>query len=48
MGLITAGKLHTTFGLIPLYGHDVWLHVVLAAVGAYFGFVHRDEEVVAR
>jgi hypothetical protein len=36
MGLIPV--LQTTFGLIPLYGHDVWLHVVLAAVAAYFGF----------
>ena len=36
MGLIPV--LNTTFGLIPLYGHDVWLHVVLAAVAAYFGF----------
>jgi hypothetical protein len=36
MGLIPV--LNTTFGLIPLYGHDVWLHIVLAAVAAYFGF----------
>lgn len=36
MGLIPV--LNTTFGLIPLYGHDIWLHVVLAAVAAYFGF----------
>jgi len=36
MGLIPG--LDTTFGLIPLYGHDVWLHAVLAAVAAYFGF----------
>ena len=36
MGLIPV--LNTTFGLIPLYGHDIWLHVVLAAIAAYFGF----------
>ena len=36
MGLIPV--LDTTFGLIPLYGHDVWLHIVLAAVAAFFGF----------
>ena len=36
MGLIPV--LNTTFGLIPLYGHDVWLHIMLAAVAAYFGF----------
>ena len=41
-GLIPAAKLWTTFGLIPLYGNDVWLHIVLAAVAAYFGFMHRD------
>ncbi|HEX9931965.1 MAG TPA: DUF4383 domain-containing protein [Allosphingosinicella sp.] len=40
MGLIDATD--TSFGLAPLYGHDVWLHVLLAAVAAYFGFVHRD------
>jgi hypothetical protein len=36
MGLIPV--LSTTFGLIPLYGHDVWLHAVLAIVAAFFGF----------
>lgn len=41
MGLIPALNLHTTFGLVPLYGHDIWLHALLAAVAAYFGFVHR-------
>jgi len=35
--------LRTTFGLVPLYGHDVWLHAVLAAVAAYFGFVARAD-----
>lgn len=37
MGLIPG--LNTTFGLIPLYSHDVWLHLLLAAIAAYFGFV---------
>ena len=45
MGLISAARLYTTFGLVPLYGHDVWLHALLAAVGAYFGFMHRDTAV---
>jgi hypothetical protein len=36
--------LRTTFGLIPLFSHDVWLHVVLAAGAAYFGFFHRDAD----
>ena len=41
-GLIPAAKLWTTFGLIPLYGNDVWLHIGLAAVAGYFGFVRRE------
>ncbi len=40
MGLIPA--LNTTFGLVPLYGNDVWLHALLALPAAYFGFMHRD------
>jgi hypothetical protein len=40
MGLIPG--LNTVFGLIPLFGNDIWLHALLAAVAAYFGFVHRD------
>ncbi len=38
MGLIDAGNLHTTFELIPLFSHDIWLHALTAAVAAYFGF----------
>ena len=40
MGLIPG--LSTTFGLVPLFGHDIWLHILLAAPAAYFGFVHKD------
>ena len=40
-GLIPVAKLWTTFGLVPLYGHDVWLHALLAAVAAYFGFFRK-------
>jgi hypothetical protein len=47
MGLITAFNLHTAFGFVPLYGHDVWLHFGLAAVAAYFGF-RRPQEVPLR
>jgi len=36
MGLVPG--LNTVFGLIPLHGHDVWLHLGTAAVAAYFGF----------
>lgn len=41
MGLIPA--VATTFGLIPLYGHNVWLHAILALVAAYFGWVARPD-----
>lgn len=37
MGFIPV--LMTTFGLVPLFGHDIWLHVLLAAVAGYFGFM---------
>jgi hypothetical protein len=36
MGLIP--HLNTMFGLMPLHGHDVWLHAAIAAAAAYFGF----------
>lgn len=32
---------NTTFGLIPLYGADVWLHAIIAAAAAYFGFARK-------
>lgn len=48
MGLIPT--LNTLFGLVPLYGHDIWLHAVLALVAAYFGWAHRttEQRVVSR
>ena len=48
MGLIDAGNLHATFGLIPLYGNDVWLHALIALVSGYLGFIHRErtQEVI--
>ncbi|HEV2108145.1 MAG TPA: DUF4383 domain-containing protein [Thermomicrobiales bacterium] len=42
MGLIDAGDLNTTFDLIPLFSHDIWLHALTAAVAAYFGFGNVD------
>lgn len=33
---------NTTFGLIPIYGADVWLHAIIAGAAAYFGFAARD------
>jgi hypothetical protein len=43
MGLIP--MLSTTFGLIPLFGHNVWLHAATAAIAAYFGYVRAAEVV---
>jgi hypothetical protein len=40
LGLIAATR--TTFGFIPIYGNDVWLHALLALVAAYFGWVNRS------
>jgi hypothetical protein len=34
--------LNTLFGFVPLYGNDIWLHAVLALIGAYFGWMHRS------
>jgi hypothetical protein len=39
MGLIPG--LNTVFGLIPLFGHDIWLHALTAIAAAYFGFRER-------
>ena len=38
--------LYTLFGLVPLYGNDIWLHGLLALVAAYFGWVHRNPAAV--
>lgn len=46
MGLISAMRLNTLFGLVPLYGHDIWLHGLLAAGGAYLGFSKPAEHRV--
>ena len=36
MGLIPG--MNTLFGMLPMHGHDVWLHAATAAVAAYFGW----------
>jgi hypothetical protein len=38
MGLLPE-PFRNTFGLVPIEGHDVWLHLLIAAAAAYFGFV---------
>jgi len=27
--------------VLPLYGNDIWLHALLAAISAYFGWIHH-------
>lgn len=39
MGFIPG--LSTMFGLVPLHGHDIWLHAGSALVAAYFGFASK-------
>jgi hypothetical protein len=46
MGLIPATQ--TTFGLVPIWGHDVWLHGALAAGAAYFGYLAPAGVTTAR
>lgn len=29
----------TLFGLVPLYGHNIWLHGLITLATAYFGYV---------
>ncbi|MCC2642216.1 MAG: hypothetical protein K0S45_2629 [Nitrospira sp.] len=38
MGLIPG--LHTMMGLVPIFGHDIWLHAFSAALGIYFGWLY--------
>ena len=45
--VVTAFISDSTFGLVPIGSHDIWLHAVLAAALGYFGFVHREAGVPA-
>lgn len=40
LGLIPVAN--TLFGLMPIYGGDVWLHLGTAALAAYFGFAKNE------
>ena len=44
LGLIPG--INTLFGLLPIHGHDVWLHGATALLAAYFGW--RTEHEVER
>jgi hypothetical protein len=38
LGIIPATQ--TTFGLIPIYGNDVWLHALIAVAAGVIGFTN--------
>lgn len=40
IGLVPA--LNTMFGLVPIFGHDVWLHIAFTIPLAYYGYVHAN------
>ena len=41
MGFIPA--LNTMFGLVPIHGHDIWLHAGTAILAAYFGWIWKAD-----
>ena len=41
LGLIPGTR--TVFGLIPIYGNDIWLHALTGAVAAFFAFSSRAD-----
>ena len=45
MGLIP--DFNTMFGMMPIHGHDVWLHGGFATLAAYFGWA-RGTDAVAK
>jgi hypothetical protein len=46
VGLIPA--LNTIFGLVPVYGMDVWLHGIAALAAAVFGWLMPRRSIFAR
>src|SRR4051812_9883849 len=43
MGMIPTANTWYTFGLVPIEGHDVWLHALIAFAAAAFGwFVNQS------
>jgi hypothetical protein len=42
MGLIPMAR--TTFGLMPIFGNNVWFNALTALIAGYFGFVVPDQE----
>ncbi|HYH36721.1 MAG TPA: DUF4383 domain-containing protein [Azospirillum sp.] len=44
MGFIPG--LNTVFGLVPIHGNDIWLHLLLAGVAGWVGFFMTDRDRV--
>ncbi|MGF1489449.1 MAG: DUF4383 domain-containing protein [Prochloraceae cyanobacterium] len=36
---------NTLFGLMPIFGHNIWLHALTALIAAYFGFMSKLLEI---
>lgn len=51
-GLLTVlgllGPTSTVFGLVPIWGNDIWLHGLIAIVAGIIGFTNVVEPVTAR
>ncbi|MFN8373134.1 MAG: DUF4383 domain-containing protein [Anaerolineae bacterium] len=45
MGLFA--QTYAMFGLMPLFGHDIWLHALEAVVAGYLGYFARSEAQIA-
>ena len=45
VGMIPA--LNTLFGLMPVYGKDVWLHAIVAIAAAFFGWIMPRRSIFA-
>lgn len=43
MGILT--PLSTLLGLMPLFGHDIWLHALEGVIAGYLGFMPRPQVV---
>jgi hypothetical protein len=37
--------LNTLWGALPMHGHDIWLHGLIALATGYFGFVRQHSNV---
>ena len=46
MGLIPG--MNTLFGILPMHGHDVWLHAGTAAIAGYFGWRSTEPHMERR